>query len=172
MTSFPSTMVFVCTRQGRTKRQEHSIFGFFFEACPKQHRWPAYFPARAGRCRDIKLAWYTLQFPTLFPFSSCCFFKEVLVVSHWEAKSAADVIRFFCPGHNDLVETDMRAYFGEASDKVTAITTTWQSLFTQSWCVLGHLTPMWNEKLSFGGFPNPSIHSFKRLGNTMNMVFF
>jgi len=35
------------------------------KACPKQHRWPAYFPARAG--------------------------------------------------HNDLVETDMRAYFGEVA---------------------------------------------------------
>lgn len=83
----------------------------FFEACPKQHRWPAYFPARAGRCRDIKLAWYILQciaISDLVSFLEVLFFNEVLLVSDHRLH-----LMFLVPGHNDLVETDMRAYFGE-----------------------------------------------------------
>lgn len=73
--------------QGRGKGQRHretgafhiipfllEDFECFFEACPKQHRWPAYFPARAGRCRDKKLAWFPFcNFRPCFLFWRYCF---------------------------------------------------------------------------------------------------
>ena len=90
MTSFPSTMVFVCTRQGQRARHcetgaFHIIpisigrFWMFFEACPKQHPLASLFPSS---CRQMQrhqtslVQWYILQFPTLVSFLEVLFFQR------------------------------------------------------------------------------------------------
>jgi len=46
----------------------------------------------------------------LVSFLEVLFFNEVLLVSDQPNRLH---LMFLVPGHNDLVETDMRAYFGE-----------------------------------------------------------
>lgn len=180
--------------QGRGKGQRHretgafhiipfllEDFECFFEACPKQHRWPAYFPARAGRCRDIKLAWYILQciaISDLVSFLEVLFFNEVLLVSDQPNQLH---LMFLVPGHNDLVETDMRAYFGEVVNfRIADGCSEWNSWRFWYPTFMVHKMASWHvhEPRNCQDRPlgrNESVLNIKlieRSGKTIDMVFF
>lgn len=172
-----------------TVRQEHSIspyhsisigrFWMFFWGVSKAAPLASLFPSSCRQMQRQKTSLVSfLQFPTLFPFLEVLFFNEVLLVSDQPNRLH---LMFLVPGHNDLVETDMRAYFGEVVNfRIADGCSEWNSWRFWYPTFMVHKMASWHvhEPRNCQDRPlgrNESVLNIKpieRFGKTIDMVFF
>ena len=114
----------------------------------------------------------------LVSFLEVLFFNEVLLVSDQPNRLH---LMFLVPGHNDLVETDMRAYFGEVVNfRIADGCSEWNSWRFWYPTFMVHKMASWHvhEPRNCQDRPlgrNESVLNIKpieRFGKTIDMVFF